>query len=62
MANDNKQSSAVRDIITGALTIVIGIAIGTGWQTDTDWPKIILFGALIVGGFRVFAGINALDK
>lgn len=62
MAQQNKRSDAVRDIITGVITVILGIAIGTGWRTDTDWPKVILFGALVVGGYTAYKGINALSK
>lgn len=57
-----KTNKAMKDILAGVITLVIGISIASYWKSDTDWPQVVFYGALIVGGYYVYGGINALQK
>ena len=61
-AQDSKHSEAVRNIITGGVTVVVALGIGFGWESGTDWPKIILYGGLIVGIYTAYQGIRAIGR
>lgn len=66
MTQHKKRSDAVWDIIAGIIMAIVGIAamktVRIRFNPEGEWPELLLFGAVFVGGCFVYKGINALKK
>lgn len=66
MAQNKKRSDAVWDIIAGTIMAIVGIVVmktvRMHFNPEGEWPEMLLYGSVFVGGCFVYKGINALKK